>query len=648
MKILLCGGTNTKNIETEMLKKFVSGTVQFIVTKYIEDIEGVITRGEYFDRAIIIEQGWNKDFTETDESVIRERINSFAVQCKNLGLEYVEFIFLTQTEESAVIVSEETLQIKANSIIVVKKPRYSVPFFIEMITQDIKSVHPNYVYNPDKQLESDKEDEVASESEETGIEDDEGSSESEEDIDDIDTDDIEDELGDLGGIEGLEEIDNEDIFDELENLEENEENEDEEEDSLEIDEADVELNQELKDDDLYDKEDFGEADNEVEGNIEEYFSDIEKELGLEDEEDEEDEEVFVESTQKSEYQDGFGECNEEDFINTAIVPEELGDKAGRTRRSSKDADAKKRFSGRGKSAGKYGKHKNKNGREEYIKELKDKLDILANKGTSITVTGAGGAGVSTMVSNIANILNKLGYKVMVVDLDTVNRAQAYISGDNYRCVGHDDDNLKNAVNSVYSRGIETYTSIVRQGMHLITTGLAEDTRELNDVIQKDKIVKFVNMLKANYDFVVYDIPFKHAIDFASDILMLSDSIAYVIDSSNWGITKAMIELSNIGDENVEDVVYNKANIIFNRGKAIVEVMGKYVNGFQGIPAAIDKSIKELLGEDPGYHVRGMNICGVINYDEDFEKEWYGKERYSDSELGEMVFIQLINGLITGR
>ena len=55
----------------------------------------------------------------------------------------------------------------------------------------------------------------------------------------------------------------------------------------------------------------------------------------------------------------------------------------------------------------------------------------------------------------------------------------------------------------------------------------------------------MNLARSTYNFIVYDIPFNDAVGSASEILYNSDNLVVVMDTSNWGITKAMINISNI-------------------------------------------------------------------------------------------------------
>ena len=148
MRVLIAGGIKTQNIVDGLKSKFTTGGIEFIVVHYIEDIEDIFTRGDYYDRALIIEQCWNKDFGDTDEDNMRARINDFAHLANSRHAKGVNHIFLAQTDEMAEQVYDEILPIKNDSVVVVKAPRYSVNFFASLITCDIEQFPESILYSP--------------------------------------------------------------------------------------------------------------------------------------------------------------------------------------------------------------------------------------------------------------------------------------------------------------------------------------------------------------------------------------------------------------------------------------------------------------------------------------------------------------------
>lgn len=159
MKILISGGTKTRNIIAALEEKYSSSGMDFIATPYIEEIPDIFQRGEYFDRAIIIEQCWTHDNPSTTEQQIRRKINEFALDMASRNLNNTSFVFLTQEESQATIVYEESLPIQADSIIVVKKPTYYVRFFQFLVTAEFSEFPDEIVYKDIPEEEDEPEEE---------------------------------------------------------------------------------------------------------------------------------------------------------------------------------------------------------------------------------------------------------------------------------------------------------------------------------------------------------------------------------------------------------------------------------------------------------------------------------------------------------
>ena len=279
-------------------------------------------------------------------------------------------------------------------------------------------------------------------------------------------------------------------------------------------------------------------------------------------------------------------------------------------------------------------------------QIKATLDAFANRGNSIVVTGFGGSGASTVALNLANIISKLGYTVLLVDLDTENKAQSYISKNNYECVEPDSASLMAAINS--TSGINAHISIVKQGFHLLTMGLGSDSAPIENLIQPDKIARFINLAKASHNFVIYDVPFKTAVGFGKDFTFMADNLVFSIDCSNWGITKAMINMCNVDGDDMQETLFSKGQILFNRYKTFGKIMGKKVKTAIDITKVMDNKVRELIGEDPGYYFQALHICGIINENPNFESGWFGDVQVSDTSDGSQLFLDLLTNIVMKR
>ena len=283
-------------------------------------------------------------------------------------------------------------------------------------------------------------------------------------------------------------------------------------------------------------------------------------------------------------------------------------------------------------------------------QLKSILDALSVKGTSIVVTGASGSGVSTIAANLANTLVKLGYAVLLVDMDTKNRAQAYMSKDAYEIVhsnGIDNASLKLALNNPHL-GVGRYVNIISPAFYVLTMGLAGDIIEDDKLAEKSKLIRFSNIAKSSYQFIIYDIPFDKAVSYCSDIVCSADNIIMTIDSSNWGVMKALLAMSNIDDVAMQKAMFTRAQICFTKYIPKDKIIGYKAKSLLDILTNMDKLIEDLLGECAEYRFEDMQICGVAMYDDLYDKCWFSQNYYSDYEVGYITMIKLINNMYINK
>lgn len=148
MRVLLSAGFKTQNIITSIEKKFESSGDDLFIVEYIEDIDKIFAVGNYFDKAIIVEQSITHDGHDTDEQVIREKLNRFSYECDRRNRDE-DIVFLTSTEDMASMIYEETLDIHNKSAIVIKRDgKYTTRLFALLITIDITAIPDDMLYHP--------------------------------------------------------------------------------------------------------------------------------------------------------------------------------------------------------------------------------------------------------------------------------------------------------------------------------------------------------------------------------------------------------------------------------------------------------------------------------------------------------------------
>lgn len=708
MKVLISAGLLTNNIVAGINKKLESGGIDFLVVPFIEDIGEIYQRGEYFDRAVILEQSWTHDFQDQDEGEVREHIHQFTNDMASRNIDNISFVFLAQEESTGEMVYDEILPIQSSSVVLVKQPRYSITFFKELVTTEITKMPDELVYKPTI-ITNDVDQVHHEEFDDTPV-----TPEYNPDYEG----DIEKEIGTDGELfngNKLEMGAGMDFGNDPEQFETSEQAG--EQFGIWDDDFDKPVDSDIPEGDPVDPDDpdFSDIPNDrfETGDIPDMGGDVVVDDGFDftssgeehhklDLEKHEDipEQPFIPQTEQYPNEETFDNSRQAGEIPdyTGEDPEFTGDQSG-DMGYQQDDGAGYQEDGAGYQEEQYEDpeqfhDENQNGaanqdynpdydnynnqpmqgdygtpdyESEYTREpdivapipvkqnnrvdlsnsqIKATLDAFANRGNSILVTGCGGCGTSTIALNLANVINNLGYTVLLVDLDTMGKTQSYISKDNYDCIEPESAGLRQAVNS--TSGINAHIAIVRQGFHLLTMGLASDAVHIDKILEKNKLLRFMNLAKTSHNFVIYDVPFETAIGFGQDFTFMADNLVITVDCSNWGITKTMINLTNIDNEDMRETLFNKGQLLFNRYRALNKVMGRKVKTAIDITKAMDYKSWELLGEDPGYYFQSMHICGLINEDARFESGWYESTQYSDTKEGNKMFLELLKNIVLKR
>lgn len=280
-----------------------------------------------------------------------------------------------------------------------------------------------------------------------------------------------------------------------------------------------------------------------------------------------------------------------------------------------------------------------------LNDVQKLFAAFANRGNSILVTGAPGAGTQTIAYQLANVLRLMNYSVLLVDFDTVGRSQSYITEANYNATDPDENKLAQAVNS--SQGISKHLIIPSQNLHLLDLGLALDSKPLEEMIQKNRVMKFANSAKNGHNFVIYDAPFEAATGHLDDLTTMQDNIVIVSDASTWGSMKTLLYMMNIADDTVLETMFNKSQILFNRYRGYPKILDQKIRNPQDILKAMDKQVEKLVGTDIGYQFQQMHCCGSLGYIDKFEEGWLGKDKqqYTATRDGSAVFIEILKNIV---
>ena len=272
------------------------------------------------------------------------------------------------------------------------------------------------------------------------------------------------------------------------------------------------------------------------------------------------------------------------------------------------------------------------------KELKKKLSNIARNGCNIVVSGCMGSGVSTITYNLAVTLANLGYKTLVVDLDTVDRQQSIISKEMFKALGCESVGIELAINDKASLG--KTVSAVRKNLYAIGYGAAVDSCDMGTALKTANIPEFMSTAKAQFEFVVYDIPLDNIINYAKSAVTLADKFLMISEANTAGTMKFINRITNIEDENLLYMLLSKSILILNKYIADCNIMGLKLGKVKNYTTYVDNIIENLAGEDIGIHTKNMGETIEIPYAE-YDDTWHKSGAFASSKNGEETYKMIL-------
>lgn len=277
------------------------------------------------------------------------------------------------------------------------------------------------------------------------------------------------------------------------------------------------------------------------------------------------------------------------------------------------------------------------------KKIDEKLKSLASNGCNIVVTGCKGSGVTSVAYNMASMLARLGYRTLIVDFDTVDRAMSYVSEDTYRCLGADSMALEGAINQGMHLG--RAVSIVKNNLYIIGLGAAIDAYEFDQTLKVEAVSRFMSDVKSQFQFVVYDTPIENIIKYCKDIAVMSDKVALVSEASTSGAMKTITAMMNIEDESLMQTFFNKCTLICNKVKESNSIMGAKAKSARAIAKCMDNVVKDLTGESIGHYFSNMRGFAEVAWSDKYDEQWFRKGSMCNKKEIAMEYSRLLVNLI---
>lgn len=277
-----------------------------------------------------------------------------------------------------------------------------------------------------------------------------------------------------------------------------------------------------------------------------------------------------------------------------------------------------------------------------VNKLKEKLDVFKRNGCIITVTGGKASGKTTVAGNLANILCKFGYSVLVIDMDTMSKGQTTLNQDNFVTINSgrsEQSALKSALGSTSDR-IGRFVSIVRPGFHVLGTSTRADKLSYEDIENK-YINRFLHNCQNSYNFIIVDIPFEAAADRFADMVTIANQLVITERLDNAGLMDMLIDMSNIEDEDMTDAIFEKAKVVFNMDYGAKALLGKKVNKTSDVLNALDIRLNEVIGFNPDYSFSDLEVVYAIKHNNNIKNYILDKKYYSDTVEGKNLFVDLL-------
>lgn len=289
-----------------------------------------------------------------------------------------------------------------------------------------------------------------------------------------------------------------------------------------------------------------------------------------------------------------------------------------------------------------------NAKMDNATELRNLLNTFRGRGSTLVVTGTSESGKSVIAGNLGSLLNKMGYTVLIVDCDTIKRSQVYLNLDAYEAVHNIDtemSGLKLAVNSLNTE-IGRYAAIARQGLNILSAGLAADADDIEHIINLDKFTNFIYAARASYNFIIFDIDFRKLVGPINELVLSSDNIVITTKPNTKSTVELMVNMSNIDDMSVREAMFLRGDIVFSHvNSSLDSIYGYKVNSLETIPNILDQIVVDLIGGPGDYSFNKMRVAGSIQYSSNFDKFWMNRNYASDTVDGEEIFMRLLSSIM---
>jgi len=644
VRVLVIGGKKVNAISNVLDQRFKGGTVKVFTLNYIDQLDDFTKTGEIVDRVVVIEESFLDDNKHIDEDILREKVNNVldSVNYMSAGVP-IEIIYITSKNNIARVMKEEMFSYKGKQRVILYKRQYTVVFFISLVRDDIYSIESIETKGVASRLDNknidgdDTEKDITAELPVDKLGGD-GSNvlysgdelpENKYEFGDIE---IEDDYGDDENGEAFKGYDDLDISDL--------------DDSNRVIGIDSNINRgnKEKEDGVIDVISTDEIEEDTEESLVELpinktgiqggLSVGETGIDVDKVEDDIDNQTY-------EYTDDYNNNESEGIVIGGLEKEIEGKKESEKRKDGKIKGILKNIGGKKERNIKASKvTTDDSGITDTIGLIRD----IELRRSSIVFTGTPNSGTSTLAFNVARSIAQMGFNVLLVDCDGVNRPMAQMNREMFDIVHTTDETSINLLKAIGDpMNISMYTHIVSQGLHVLTMGLNHSSCSINEKVDKQKFTRFAGMVRETYSIVIYDMPFDVLMGVGSEVGFISDKLVVNTEENANGIMRLINLITNINNDDMIGLIINKSKVVLNKSLGRNIYFGKRVRDTNQLLDMMDEVAVSLGVDMYNHRLMDLSIVSKLNYIGELTDSWMSSGNMNNELNGE--FLRVLKDIV---
>lgn len=299
---------------------------------------------------------------------------------------------------------------------------------------------------------------------------------------------------------------------------------------------------------------------------------------------------------------------------------------------------------KGKLFGGFGSKKGKtlSPRDLGVSQVDDKLPMSSKGGNNkkggrasnennffrgiIAFTGDRQSGVSTTVSNTAQLYSAMGYRTLVIDLDYIRRTQAIIFS-NYNEAIEMESRVANGllVSLANPKNLDDVVSVVDTNLSVLGIDTEADrnitkfaNRPFEQLYSASNLINLYSFAKSLYDVVLVDMPFEvikkigSSLSYVDRVIMCTPNTEHALNN----LFEVELESLLLSNDLIGQTLISKSKLLLTKYNRNSRILNK---------EATDSLIEQVLNEneDHNYH---LEVIGLIPLSYEYERQFDSNKR----------------------